>query len=223
MASHLETEELTRVVDGERLVDSVSVRVPAAEVTAVIGPSGAGKSSFLRLCNRLDEPTSGTVFLDGRDYREIDPLTLRRRVAFVPQTPALQSGSVLENVTVGDRLRDAPVDEERAVRLLERVGLDGYRNEAVDDLSGGERQRVAISRTLYVDPDVILLDEPTAHLDSETESMIESLLAELIREDELTCVVVTHDTDQARRLGDRIVAFEDGRVARVGPPREVIS
>lgn len=218
----LETENLTRVVDGELIVDSVSVRVPVAEVTAVVGPSGAGKSSFLRLLNRLDEPTAGTVYLDGRDYREIDPLRLRRRVGFVPQAPALQSGTVADNVGIGDRLRDEPVDDRRIDRLLERVGLDGYRDERVDDLSGGERQRVAITRTLYVDPEVVLLDEPTAHLDSETEARIEGLLAELIREDDLTCVVVTHDTDQARRLGDRIVAFEDGRVTAVGTPQEVM-
>ncbi|WP_436343209.1 ABC transporter ATP-binding protein [Natronorubrum sp. FCH18a] len=222
MASKLETEDLTRVVGGERIVDSVSVRIPVAEVAAVIGPSGAGKSSFLRLLNRLDEPTDGTVYLDGRDYRGIDPLTVRRRVGFVPQSPALRSGTVAENVTVGDRLRDEPVDDARVDRLLERVGLGGYRDESIDDLSGGEKQRVAITRTLYVDPEVVLLDEPSAHLDSKTESQIEGLLEELIREDELTCVVVTHDTDQARRLGDRIVRFEDGRVTQVGTPREVI-
>lgn len=222
MASKLETEDLTRVVGGERIVDSVSVRIPVAEVAAVIGPSGAGKSSFLRLLNRLDEPTGGTVYLDGRDYRELDPLTVRRRIGFVPQAPALRSGTVAENVTVGDRLRDEPVDDERVDRLLERVGLGGYRDESIDDLSGGEKQRVAITRTLYVDPEVVLLDEPSAHLDSKTESQIEDLLEELIREDELTCVVVTHDTDQARRLGDRIVRFEDGRVTQVGTPREVI-
>ena len=218
----LETENLTRVVDGERIVDSVSVRVPTAAVAAVIGPSGAGKSSFLRLLNRLDEPTEGTVFLDGRDYREIDPLTLRRRVGFVPQAPALQSGTVAENVGVGDRLRDEPVDGERVDRLLERVGLAGYRDERGGDLSGGERQRVAITRTLYVDPEVVLLDEPTAHLDTETEARIEALLEDLIREDDLTCVVVTHDTEQARRLADRILEFEDGRVTAVGTPNEVI-
>lgn len=221
MSSKLETENLTRVVDGERIVDSVSVRIPGAEVAAVIGPSGAGKSSFLRLLNRLDEPTEGTVYLDGRDYRDIDPLTLRRRVGFVPQAPALLSGTVADNVTVGDRLRNEPVDDERVDRLLERVGLGGYRDESVDDLSGGEQQRVAITRTLYVEPEVVLLDEPTAHLDSGTEAQIEELLGELIREDGLTCVVVTHDTDQARRLGDRIVRFEDGRVTTVGSPREV--
>ncbi|MDQ2049166.1 ABC transporter ATP-binding protein [Natronolimnohabitans sp. A-GB9] len=222
MASKLETEELTRVVDGERIVDSVSVRIPTAEVVAVIGPSGAGKSSFLRLLNRLDEPTAGTVYLDGRDYRELDPLALRRRVGFVPQAPALGSGTVADAVTVGDRLCDNPVDDERVDRLLERVGLAGYRDASVDDLSGGEQQRVAIVRTLYVEPEVVLLDEPTAHLDENTEARLEALLEDLIREEALTCVVVTHDTDQARRLSDRIVRLEDGRVTQVGTPQEVI-
>ncbi|TYL36458.1 choline transporter [Natronococcus pandeyae] len=222
MVPKLEAESLTRVVDGDRIVDAVSLRVPTSDVVAIIGPSGSGKSSFLRLLNRLDEPTDGTVFLDGTDYREIDPQELRRRIGLIPQDAALSRGTVAENVALGARVRDEPVDEERVAALLERMGLEGYEDRAVDDLSGGERQRVSIARTLYVDPEVLLLDEPTAHLDTTTEAQIEDLLAELIREDDLTCVLVTHDTAQAKRLGDRIVEFVDGRVAAEGTPADVI-
>lgn len=222
MVPKLEAESLTRVVDGEQIVDSVSLRVRTSDVVAIIGHSGSGKSSFLRLLNRLDEPTEGTVFLDSTDYREIDPQELRRRIGLIPQDPALSRGTVVENVALGARVRDEPVDEERVAALLERMGLEGYEDRAVDDLSGGERQRVSIARTLYVDPELLLLDEPTAHLDTTTEEQIEDLLAELIREDDLTCVLVTHDTAQARRLGDRVVEFVDGRVAAEGTPTEVI-
>lgn len=222
MEPKIETDSLTRVVDGESIVDSVSLRVRTSDVVAVIGPSGAGKSSFLRLLNRLDEPTDGTVFLDGTDYREIDPQELRRRIGLIPQNAALSRGTVAESVALGARVRDEPVDRERVAALLERMGLEGYEDRAVDDLSGGERQRVSIARTLYVDPEVLLLDEPTAHLDTTTEERIEDLLAELIREEDLTCVLVTHDTAQAGRLGDRVVEFEDGRVVTEGTPAEVI-
>jgi putative ABC transport system ATP-binding protein len=223
MAPKLETDDLTRVVDGERIVDAVDLRVREGEVMAVIGPSGAGKSSFLRLLNRLDEPTAGTVYLDGVDYRDIDPQELRQRVGLIPQGPALRPGTVAENVTVGPRMRDDPVDEERVAALLDRMDLHGYEKRSIDDLSGGERQRVAVARTLYIGPEVLLLDEPTAHLDTGTEAQIEDLLTDLIRENDLTCVLVTHDTAQAERLGDRVVAFEDGRVTDEGAPREVIA
>lgn len=223
MVPKLETDSLTRVADGERVVDSVSLRVRESAVVAVIGPSGAGKSSFLRLLNRLDEPTDGTVYLDGTDYREIDPQELRRRVGLVPQEPALRSGTVGDSVALGARIRDEPVDDGRIAALLARMGLAGYRDRSVGDLSGGERQRVSIARTLYVDPGVLLLDEPTAHLDPATEERIEGLLDELVRDVDLTCVLVTHDAAQAERLGDRVVEFEAGRVVAEGPPEEVIA
>lgn len=169
MEPKLETQSLTRVVDGQAIVDAVSLTVREADVLAIIGPSGAGKSSFLRLLNRLDEPTEGTVFLDGTDYREITPETLRRRIGLIPQEAGLRSGTVRENVAISDHIRDDEVDDQRVTRLLDQMDLDGYENREIDDLSGGERQRVSIARTLYVDPDVLLLDEPTSHLNAEIE------------------------------------------------------
>lgn len=222
MEPKLETDSLTRVIDGEQIVDSVSMQVQTSDVVAIIGPSGAGKSSFLRLLNRLDEPTEGTVYLDGTDYREVEPQELRRRIGLIPQDPALSRGTISENVALGARIRDEPVNRERVTALLERMGLGGYEDRPVDDLSGGEQQRVSIARTVYIDPEVLLLDEPTSHLDSATEERIEELLAELIRDDNLTCILVTHDTAQAQRLGDRIVKMVDGRIVAEGTPWEVI-
>lgn len=221
MQPKIETERLTRVVDGERIVDDVSLAIPESEVLAIVGPSGAGKSSFLRLLNRLDEPTDGTVSLDGTDYRTIDPRELRRRVGLIPQRPALRDGTVFENATIAFRIRDEPIDEERVGTLLEAVDLAGYADRDVERLSGGERQRVSIVRTLANKPEVLLLDEPTSSLDSETQERIEELLCDLISRYELTCAIVTHDDDQARRVGDRIARFEDGRVTDVEATRAV--
>ncbi|WP_435180288.1 ABC transporter ATP-binding protein [Halorussus sp. AFM4] len=223
MAAKLATERLTREVDGVRVVDSVSLSVAGGEVLGIIGPSGAGKSSFLRLLNRLDEPTDGTVSLDGTDYREIPPRELRRRVGYVPQRPALRPGTVRENVTVGPRLRGEPVDDDRVETLLARVDLAGYSDRSVGDLSGGESQRVAIARSVLNRPEVLLLDEPTSSLDAGSEARVEELLADLRAEFDLTYVLVTHDREQARRLADRVAVFEDGRVATVGPVREVLA
>jgi putative ABC transport system ATP-binding protein len=221
--TNLRADELSYEIDGERILDRVSLEVASGETVAVVGPSGAGKSSLLRLCNRLDEPTGGTVYLDGTDYRTIDPQTLRKRVGMVPQNPALRGGTVRENVTIGPRLRGETVSEERLADLLDAVGLAGYADRDAGDLSGGEAQRVAIARTVVNDPEVILLDEPTASLDSAAEAEVERLLADLLSTGDRTVVLVTHDERQAERLADRVARMRDGRIVDVGTPREVIT
>ncbi len=215
-APPLATEHLTRVVDGQTLVADVSIEVRAEEVFVVFGPSGSGKSSLLRLLNRLDEPTGGTVYLDGTDYRTIDPRTLRRRVGWVPQRPTLIEGTVAENVAWGPTLRDEPVDEARLHELLDRLGLSGFADRDADRLSGGEAQRVAIARTLFNDPDIMLLDEPASSLDAAAADRVESLLADVMAAYALTAVLVTHDADRARRLGHRGVRLRDGGGVETG-------
>lgn len=212
MPATLETRDLTYAVDSRRIVDEVSLSIDAGTTVAVVGPSGAGKSTFLRLLDRLEEPSDGTVLLDGTDYRELPPRELRQRIGLVPQSPALRVGTVAENVTVGPRLRGESIPSGRVDALLDRLDLSGYGDRDAETLSGGEAQRVAIARTLVNDPDVLLLDEPTANLDDDTRSRVENLLVEVIEDVEMTTVLVTHQRAQARRLGERIVEFEDGRV-----------
>ncbi|WP_435186349.1 ABC transporter ATP-binding protein [Halobellus sp. EA9] len=217
----LETESLSFAVDGDPIVRDVDLAIAAGETLTIVGPSGAGKSTLLRLLDRLDEPTGGTVYLDGTDYRTIPPTDLRSRVGMVPQDPALRDGTVRENVTVGPRLRGEAIEPGRPEALLENVDLGGYGDRDVADLSGGERQRVAIARTLIVDPEVLLLDEPTASLDPEAKAQIEALLADLLADAERTVVFVTHDEAQVERIADRVVRFVDGRIAATGRPEEV--
>jgi putative ABC transport system ATP-binding protein len=212
----LATRNLTRVVDGTALVEDVNLEVEAREVFVVFGPSGAGKSSLLRLLNRLDEPTEGTVLLDGTDYRTLLPQTVRQRVGLVPQQSTLTEGTVADNVTWGPRLREVPVDRDRMDELLDRLGLAGYQDRTADSLSGGEAQRVAIARTLFNDPDIVLLDEPASSLDAAAAERVESLLADVMDAYALTAVLVTHDAERARRLGTRGVRLEGGRVVQSG-------
>jgi putative ABC transport system ATP-binding protein len=218
----LEIEHLTLHVDDQTIVDDVTVDVPREQIIAIVGPSGAGKSSFLRLLNRLTEPSEGRVRLNGQDTREISPPALRRRVGMMMQTPYLFPGTVAENVRFGPEQRGETLDDETVNRLLARVGLDDYAGREVHNLSVGEAQRVSLARILANTPEVLLLDEPTSALDEDSEARAETLIREILRDRGLTGLIVTHDMAQARRIADLVMVFEDGALQDYGPPEEVL-
>src|SRR5437016_940027 len=207
----LETMNLSRAVAGKVLVNRISVQVNQGEVLAVVGSSGAGKSSFLRLLNRLDEPTGGVVLINGRDYREIAARDLRRRVGMVMQMAYLFPGTVATNIAFGPLQRHEVLSAAQIAALLARVGLPNYEDRDVSRLSGGEAQRVSLARALANSPDTLLLDEPTSALDDTSLRAIEELVLSIIRERRMTAVIVTHDTGQAHRIADRTMILEAGR------------
>ena len=218
----IETERLSRMVFDKALVSDISVQLRPGEILAVVGPSGAGKSSFLRLLNRLDEPTGGTVRLNGQDYRELPAQELRRRVGMVMQSAFLFPGTVATNVAFGPQQRGERLTSEQMAALLERVGLPGYRERDVSHLSGGEAQRVSLARTLANAPVALLLDEPTSALDEASSRAIEELLLGIVRERQTVCAIVTHNTTQAHRIADRAMIIEKGRLISVGSAKEVL-
>jgi putative ABC transport system ATP-binding protein len=218
----IETEHLSRTVGNRALVSDITVQVQPGEVLAVVGPSGAGKSSFLRLLNRLDEPTGGTVRLKGQDYRKLAPRELRRRVGMVMQMAYLFPGTVAANIAFGPWQRGERLAADQIDALLERVGLPGYQQRDVSNLSGGEAQRVSVARTLANAPEALLLDEPTSALDDVSARGIEELVLGIIRERRMTCVIVTHNTVQARRIADRTMILEAGKLVAIGPTKEVL-
>jgi putative ABC transport system ATP-binding protein len=218
----IETEHLSRTVVDRVLVSDITVQVQPGEVLAVVGPSGAGKSSFLRLLNRLDEPTGGTVRLRGQDYRELAPRELRRRVGMVMQMAYLFPGTVAANIAFGPWQRGERLAAEQIDALLERVGLPGYQERDVSNLSGGEAQRVSVARTLANVPEALLLDEPTSALDDVSARGIEELVLSIIRERRMTCVIVTHNTAQAHRIADRTMILQAGKLVAIGPTKEVL-
>lgn len=226
------------------ILDDVSFTVEPGHVFTVLGPSGAGKSTLLRTIDRLLEPTAGRVLLDGVPTTQLPVQALRRRVGMVFQTAALFDGTVRDNVLYGprllaghgdarggpragasraggpgaDRARDDDTSRDAACVLLRRVGLpESFCDKPVDELSGGEAQRVSLARALANEPDVLLLDEPTAALDPSASALIEELLERLAAETDLTFVFVTHNLAQARRIGDQGLLLVDGRVADRGP------
>jgi putative ABC transport system ATP-binding protein len=218
----LRTDHLGRRVGDVSIVSDVSLDVRHGEMLGIVGASGSGKSSLLRLLNRLDEPTSGTVFLGGQDYRQLAPRELRRRVGMVTQRPFLFPGNVAANVRFGPLQRGEQLADEDIAHLLQRVGLPGFAGRDVANLSGGEQQRVSLARALANRPEILLLDEPTSALDEQAKTGIEQLICSFVKNHSLTCVMVTHDRDQARRMCDRVALMETSRIIEYGNPAEVL-
>jgi putative ABC transport system ATP-binding protein len=218
----LRSEHLGRVVKDKILVEDATFEVQSGEVLAIVGPSGSGKSSLLRLLNRLDEPTTGTVYLDQIDYRQIAPRDLRRRLGMVNQRPYLFPGTVEQNLRFGPLQRGESLSQDSIDQLLLRVGLKGYASRNVANLSGGEAQRVSVARTLANSPEILLLDEPTSALDETSKLEVESCIQNIVRDHCLTCILVTHDTAQASRLAQRALLLEAGRITRAGLIHEVL-
>ena len=218
----LRAEKLGREVAGKTILSDISFDVVTNDLLGIVGASGSGKTSLLRLLNRLDEPTSGKVYIDGQDYRQLPPRELRRRVGMVTQRPFLFPGDVASNLRFGPTQRGETVPDEEIARLLERVGMPGFAGSEVSVLSGGEQQRVSLARALANRPEVLLLDEPTSALDEESKLGIEELIGSVVRDHGLTCVMVTHDRDQARRMCNRAILLEAGHLMRSGTAVEVL-
>ncbi len=224
---------LTKRYDrGDAALNGVDLVVPDGEVVALIGPSGAGKSTLIRCTNRLVEPTSGSVELDGEVITALSSAGLRvarRRMGMIFQEFALiERLTVMENVLSG-RLgyvgfwaswfrRFPPEDVRQAFHYLDRVGLAGFENKRADALSGGQRQRVGIARALMQSPALLLVDEPTASLDPRTSRQIMRLILELCGERGLAAIVNIHDVALAREFAHRIVGLRKGVVVFDGTP-----
>lgn len=218
----LRTEHLGRSVHDKLLIQDANFELRAGEVLAITGPSGSGKTSLLRLLNRLDEPTSGTVLVEGVDYRSIEPRELRRKLGMVTQRPYLFPGTVADNLRFGPAQRGETLGPEAIKELLAQVGLKDYAGRDVANLSGGEAQRVSVARTLANSPLVLLLDEPTSALDEAAKLEVESAIQKVMGKQGLTCVVVTHDIVQAARLAKQALVLESGRIVRAGSVEEVL-
>jgi len=223
----IETRNLTQRRDGQTILKNINLRVERGEIFALIGPTGAGKTTLLRLIDVLDTPAKGKVFFNGVDVNSSDRVKLetRRRMAFVLQKPVVFNTSVYENVAYGLRWRgiDGKHVRGEVEKILKTVGLTGYKNRNARTLSGGEVQRVAIARAIAVQPEVLLLDEPTANLDPVSAAKIEDLVADIIRKETITVIMATHDMSQGQRLADRIGVLVNGEMVQSGDPREIFA
>ncbi|MDO9550278.1 MAG: phosphate ABC transporter ATP-binding protein, partial [Methanoregula sp.] len=216
---------LTRKAGERKILEDINLEIQRGEIFTLIGPSGSGKTTLLRLVDLLDRPTSGKILFDGKDTNDTEQvrLAIRRRMGMVFQKSAVLNTTVAENVAFGLKFRgtDPAQIAPRVTAALELVGLLGFEKRRAVTLSGGEMQRVAIARAMVTDPEVLLLDEPTANLDPVSTELIEDLLIKINSRMHTTILFSTHDMIQGQRLAHRMGVIMNGRLAQVGTLHEI--
>ena len=224
----IELRGVVKTFGGTRAVDGVSLRLDTGSLTALIGASGSGKSTVLRLINRLLSCDSGSILLDGQDIRSGPPEALRRRIGYVIQSIGLfPHWTVARNIATVPHLLGWPAaqTEARVDELLHLLGLppDAYRRRYPHQLSGGQQQRVGVARALAARPALLLMDEPFGALDPPSRQALQQALLDVQRSQRCTTLLVTHDVDEALRLGDQLVLLDQGRVLQAGTPLQLLA
>jgi osmoprotectant transport system ATP-binding protein len=228
-AVDLEFRNVSKQYGTSTVVNNLSVKVPAGQICVLVGPSGCGKTTTLKMVNRLVEPTSGHVAVGGRDVASQDPIALRRGIGYV-----IQQVGLLPHLTVGDNIATVPrllgweksQITERVDELISLVGLEpgSYRDRYPAQLSGGERQRVGVARALAVDPPLMLMDEPFGAVDPIVRERLQNELLRLQERLAKTILFVTHDIDEAIKMGDLVAVMQTGGIlAQLGTPAEILA
>jgi len=223
-------ENLSKRFPGQQepAVEDLSMEIPKGEIVILVGPSGCGKTTTMKMINRIIEPTSGRIFLDGEDVTKVNPDHLRRRIGYV-----IQQIGLFPHQTIADNIATVPKMlgwekkriSDRVDELLEMVGMDAgrYRDRYPKELSGGQRQRVGVARAMSADPDVMLMDEPFGAIDPITRDRLQNEFLRLQEEIKKTIIFVTHDIDEAIKMGDRIAILkEQSRIAQFDTPERIL-
>ena len=218
----LDIRDVTKSFGATHAVERFNLTVGDGELVCLLGPSGSGKSTLLRMIGGFEQPTSGSISIDGEDVTRTPPE--RRPTGMVFQSHALWTHmNVFRNLAFGLKLRRLPREEirRRVEAALDQVGLAGYGSRMTNQLSGGQQQRVALARSLVLEPKILLLDEPFASLDQHLRERLREEVRDLQQRLGITMLFVTHGQDEALALADRIVVMRDGKVEQIGPPDEV--
>ncbi len=227
----IELEDLTKMYPGQPVpaVDHVNMRIPRGEIVVLVGPSGCGKTTTMKMVNRLIEPTSGRIVLDGEDVTKVNANQLRRRIGYVIQQIGLfPHQTIKQNIATVPKVLGWDKDriDHRVDELLRTVGMDPeqFRDRYPKELSGGQRQRVGVARAMSVDPDVMLMDEPFGAIDPITRERLQNEFLRVQAEIRKTIIFVTHDIDEAIKMGDRIAILqEQSHIAQFAPPEEILT
>jgi iron complex transport system ATP-binding protein len=226
----LETDKLSYTYVGYPVLQDIDIKVNEGEILGILGPNGCGKTTLLKNLNKNLSPKGGKVLLDGEDLEEITKKDIAKRIAVVPQTNEVHFSFTVKDIVSMGRMpfqglmegmsrSDMDIVEES----IARVGLTDYADRHINVMSGGERQRVIIARALAQTPDILLMDEPTLHLDINTQFDVLDLVRDLSRKDGLTVVIVSHDLGMVARYCDRVLLIKDHRILAIGTPEEVLT
>jgi len=218
----LEIKNLGKSYGSAEILREINLKIEQGSVLALIGPTGSGKTTLLRLVNLLERPSSGQIIFKGQEVSgrpEGELLAPRRSMAMVFQKPVMFKAKVQENVAFGLKMRGRD-DREKVLEALEAVGLAGYESRDANTLSGGEMQRIALARALVLEPELLLLDEPTANLDPKSAAAIDGLLQELAGK-KTTVILATHNMRECLKLAGTVAVLQAGRLTAVGRPDEI--
>lgn len=222
----IEFKGVTKKYGEDAAVSDFSLTAPSGKLTVLMGLSGSGKTTLLRMVNKLVQPTSGSVLIDGNDIADLDSVTLRRSIGYVMQEVGLlPHKNVLENVTLIANIAGQTKDEalKNARELLDLVGIDeSFQDRFPDQLSGGQQQRVGVARALAIKPNILLMDEPFGAVDPIVREELQDELIRIQKRLSLTIILVTHDRYEAIKLANQLVILSEGaKIEQAGPPKEL--
>ena len=213
----LHFHEVDYSIDDIHILKKITGSFPKGKITTLVGPSGAGKTTLLKLCNGLQSPTSGDIFVHGKPITSFEPIELRRMVGIALQSAPMVAGTVFQNLSLPLELRGEKLTEDDAIRFLEDVGLEAkFLQWKTEELSGGQRQKVSIARTLINRSEILLLDEITSSLDRTSLHEIEELISKINQKFGVTIIWITHNLEQALSIGDYTWVMMGGKVIETG-------
>jgi molybdopterin-binding protein len=220
----LELKNVSKIYEGKKVLDSVNLKIERGTTLGLIGPTGCGKTTILRIIDMIEKPSIGEINFNGTNVlnSQKEQLNFRRKIGMVFQKPVVFKGTVFENIYFGLKIRgiDKLSSRDKIEELLESLGLEGYENRKASTLSGGETQRIALIRALIIEPEILMLDEPTANLDPLSTEKIESIIEEIHKKNDTTIIMATHNLIQGQRLCNEI-AILNQKIYQIGNPEDI--
>jgi len=223
MGEYIELRNITKRYGKRRVLDDINLNIKKGEIFCIMGHSGAGKTTLLKILALINKPDSGKCLIDGKEVKW--DMEFRRRITMVFQNPVMFNSTVYNNIAYGLKVRKYPKEEikKRVEDVLEHIGLLSYKDRRAKSLSGGEKQRVALARALVIEPEVLLMDEPTTNLDPSNSILIENIVKDTVKKYNTTIVLATHNLFQVKRLSDSTAHMYNGKIIEVGDTKKIFS